>query len=331
MKLHLPHSLCLLVMLLCMLWHAEATGAREPIQSEQNRTIAIRGVFFQPWENPLRNRAYDFDTIFKKLHKAGINEVIIQWSQYGDTSFISYGLQHENLFDPLLRAARAHHIHLVFGLYKDPDYFSHLGSSAKQVAQMLQRIRERSVKLAGQLMSRYGEDSLIAGFYLPEEIDDQHWNKKSRRKLLHKHLRLTRNQLHKLAPDQPVFISGFYNGHISPANYARLWQNLITNIPVTLLIQTGTGANQIPVNQSLRYLEALHNTLESSRWGLIYEAFRSSNKNNKAFVPASPATVQHELQLYNRHLPGIFITLYSLKYLTADQHRLIKQISASGQ
>ena len=198
----------------------------------------------------------------------------MQWSAYGDSDF--GGAQ--GWLANSLRSAHAQGLQLVLGLYMDPAYYQRLealdgeGQNSYWKAQL-----GRSLSQYQQLRNAW--QLPVDGWYLPMELDDQHFREAERRDALYIQLQAFNRQL-----DKPLHISAFSAGKLSPGINAA-WLEQLAGLGLTVWWQDGAGTGRLPALVRQGYEQAL-----PCRVGVVREAFRQVSGPGQAFraEPAEP-------------------------------------------
>jgi hypothetical protein len=226
------------------------------------------------------------------LRASGVRTIVLQFS--GDEHG-GYDARHPDTLPvrSLLRAAATLHMDVYVGLYADPRWPEQF-DVAKHLAPPLDDEAGRAY--LGEL-SRASE--AFAGFYIPEEIDEQTWDTPERAPLLAAFLERSASALRSLRPDKPVTISPFYAEKSSPEQYARFWSQLLAQRSVDILmLQDGAGARGTSATRIARTLKALRAALDPLHielWAVV-ELFRQTggppvNEQEFAAVPDELARI----------------------------------------
>lgn len=220
----------------------------------------FRGTFLQPWARHLEWAPEQWDELLGALASLGCEEIILQWCRYDD---FDYG----PLASRLLDAARARRMRLLAGLPYRSAWWDHAGAGA---AEALEELAARAQRFAGGAEARlWRRHPAFAGWYLPEEIDDDRWLAPARRRLLAAALDRVAGLL------RPLAVSGFTNRAHTPAELASFWQELAGRRRLArVLFQDGIGAGKMTLAAWPAYLEALRARL-GRRLEVVVEIFEA--------------------------------------------------------
>ena len=251
-------------------------GAVLPAQGSQ-------GIFYQP---QLRDAALGearWDEIVAQVKREGFDTLIVQWTRYGD----AFAKPEEQAWlAARLKRAQAAGLTLILGLYSDPGFFQRQDQSAGYLVRYLQGLERLNLAQAREWQARIGKGR-IAGWYLPAEIDDLNWRDPERQGLLAGHIERSVAALNALG-DQPVYISSFFTGKMSPQAYRELLTRL-GDPGVSLMVQDGSGTGVLSVAERELYLSALE-PCEGRVAGLVHELFvqQSGEESFRASPLAEP-------------------------------------------
>lgn len=238
---------------------------------------ADQRLFYQPLNRDATVTPAQWQQLWHATVAQGGNTLIVQWSAYGDSDF--GGAQ--GWLASSLRTARAQGLRLVLGLYMDPAYYKRLdeldgeGLNSYWKAQLGRSLSQhQQLRQAWQLP--------VEGWYLPMELDDQHFRDPARREALYSQLQAFNRQL-----DKPLHISAFSAGKLSP-RVNGAWLDQLAGLGLTVWWQDGAGTGRLPPLVRQGYEQAL-----PCRIGVVREAFRQVSVPGQAFraEPAEPTLV----------------------------------------
>ncbi|MFJ4255477.1 DUF4434 family protein [Pseudomonas monteilii] len=235
---------------------------------------ADQRLFYQPLNRDASITPAQWQQLWHATVAQGGKTLIVQWSAYGDSDF--GGAQ--GWLANSLRSAHAQGLQLVMGLYMDPAYYQRLealdgeGQNSYWKAQL-----GRSLSQYQQLRNAW--QLPVDGWYLPMELDDQHFREAERRDALYSQLQAFNRQL-----DKPLHISAFSAGKLSPGVNAA-WLEQLAGLGLTVWWQDGAGTGRLPALVRQGYEQAL-----PCRVGVVREAFRQVSGPGQAFraEPAEP-------------------------------------------
>ncbi|MDC0534823.1 DUF4434 domain-containing protein [Francisellaceae bacterium] len=321
-QIYLRFYLILIISLPFML----SSCVQEKLYQSKNNHNQIQAVFFQPWEHYLEENKYNWNDIFDHLAQSNIHQIVIQWTQYGNSNLLN-DESHGNLFEGIVESAKQHHIKIVFGLYQDPDYFKKIQSPKTNTMAYFNQLRDKSISVAREIIELYGNENVIAGFYIPQEIDNVNWNTSDKTSALKIYLRMLNAEIDTISEFYPVYISGFYNLTTPIKEYALMWKQILEDVPIQVLMQNGVGAMSIPSSVCIDYFNIFNQYLPKGQWGIIAELFVPDTTNSNKFVCAAPKNIQQNIEEYKNRFKDIPIFLFSLTYLTQNNYQLLKSVS----
>jgi hypothetical protein len=275
----------------------------EPAQLCPNQT------FLQIYQTAPGDPGVNFDSLFKKTHKAGFDTVFLQWSSYDDLSFYPDSrpsIKTDPRLTSIIRAACKADTKLWLGLHHDSQFWNR---SAKPLKDVKHYLHERLVDLKQRLPAIHSaidkatpQTDCLKGWYIADEIDDMTWADSDYQKLLIDNLVATRNLLKEAEPRWPVAISGFTNRIKSPQDYAKLWDKLLTKANINLLLfQDGIGAGKLTLPTLVDYVQPLAAMAKENSYNVsvVVELFNMRKKKDGShyFSSAAVARVKQQLAL----------------------------------
>ena len=245
----------ILLLLVCL----PVVADQRVIYQPQSRDAVLGvGQWCQLWQDTVRN---------------GGKTLIVQWTRYGDERFGGA----EGWLAASLKEAHAQGLELVVGLYLDSAYYTRIseldagGLAAYWKSQLGDSLaQQREVR-------RWGLP--VAGWYLPMELDDLHFQTAERRDALFVQLQEFNRKL-----DAPLHLSAFSTGKLAPGVQAA-WFAGLAGLNLKLWWQDGNGTGRLPALVRDSYAKAL-----PCQVGIIREAFRQVSAEGQPFraVPQQP-------------------------------------------
>ena len=263
------------------------------------------------WQPLNEDKSLSYPAIQARLtsiKQQGFDTLLVQWSQFGYERFQIYGTP-EIWLQRLVRATVEADMKLIFGLYHDPEFFVHIQKEGKERQDLLALIRKRSLDQATNDYRYITQLPNFAGWYLPEEIDDMHWNTPLGRQTLSDHLKETVQSLKAITPNAPVFTSAFFSGHLPPKEYALWLAQLEAQTQLRILVQTGYGVGRLTLQEIKAYLDELF-LPKPKIHGLVLETFQFSKGNVSVM---SKSSWQQQLKLVTPYSPNLKVT-FSQRY-----------------
>ncbi len=267
---------------------------------------AVHTTFLQVWNRDRERRPADWYRLFSALAELGIDEVILQWTRYGHTSFY-HG--HGDLLGPVLEAAQRYNMHVMVGLQYDPRFWRAIDKEPKALARYLAE-RTRSVSAQVDELARFIRarrlGAMVSGWYIADELDDETWLEPQKAHALTTYLQTVVQAVRHSGLDRPVAVSGFSNGRTAPARSATLWHGLLRESGVDLfLFQDGIGAGKLTLAALPAYLAALDAEFPGMdrQFRVVTELFRQQKGEAGRFEarPAPYNRILRQLDLATRH------------------------------
>lgn len=280
---------------------------------------AMNAVIYQPQNRDMQVSSAQWQTLMQQLKTLGIDTLVLQWTRYGD-AFASDAEQ--QWLQRQARIAHAAGLQIIVGLYADPDFFSRQMQPDAALGNYLNRLRSEDRAQAQRWLST--ADSVpVSGWYISAEVDDLNWRTPQRQALALNWLQRERQELQHLS-SQPVYVSSFFAGNMSPQGYGTLIRQL-SQSGVQFWIQDGRGVGKLSAAERALYLQSsvgcqaatasVMSAITPPAAGVVYEIFRQ--QPGKAFH-AEPAYRSNDAVLRSLSpCQGKDRLLFSLRYLPA--------------
>ncbi|MFM2030019.1 MAG: hypothetical protein RL517_1211 [Pseudomonadota bacterium] len=253
---------------------------------------AITAIFFQPQASDQSTPLEKWTPIFNELHKKGFDTLVVQWAQYGNSE--NEEKDREWLIQVLTKAKNAN-LKLILGLSADPDVFNKLQQTPATLEMYLQKTYERDQRALLSWTKSSLIDSSI-GWYIPLEVDDREWRAQERRTLLKQFLDREVKQI-QLISKNPVYISSFFTGNMTPINYSKLLTDLKIGIPLKIWVQDGGGTKKLSSQERSLYFQELNNCNANVADGIIFEIFKQTEQDQTFTAePLRPAELAKKLK-----------------------------------
>lgn len=281
------------------------------------RPALFRGTFLQPWARHLEWPSSQWDALFDSLAALACREIVLQWCRYDDVDFAP-------LLPRLLDAARSRRMQFVVGLPYHSTWWQRIAAGPlPALADVVERARAFASSSNARQWARH---PAFAGWYLPEEIDDDHWLPAPRRRAL-------AGALDRLAGAvRPLCISGFTNRAAPPSELAAFWRELAARRRLArVFFQDGIGAGKVTLAAWPAYLEALRSRL-GKRLDVVVEIFESvpSDEGFRAApAPLERILLQADMARRATDRPPFCFSLpdYASPLAGPDAARLFEQLS----
>lgn len=253
----------------------------------------VGGTFLQFWNVHKDWDAERWRALFGYLAELRVREVVIQWTRYD-------GIDYSAVTGRVLEEAGRLGMGVWVGLSHESSWWRALEEGAADEA--LRRTADAHVALASELDAAVRGQRAFRGWYLPEEIDDVHWQGPAAVRL-REHVKGLRRRL------RPLAMSGFSNGRMAPAELGRLWRQVAGGGLDRVLFQDGIGAGKLTLENWPGYLQALGRSL-GRRLTVVVECFEAA-PGGVGFQarPAGLQRIVRQLDLagrYSKNSPLVF-------------------------
>lgn len=256
-----------------------------PVAARPRRSL-FRGTFLQPWARHLDWTAAQWEELLDALAALGCEELVLQWCRYDEVDYAP-------LVGPLLEGVRRRHMRLAIGLPYESAWWRRIGEDAPTALEaMVSRARAFASRPEARLWRRH---RAFVGWYLPEEIDDDHWWPVPRRRML-------ADAFDRLAGlVRPLWAGGFTNRNHAATELAAFWHELAARRRLErVLVQDGIGAGKVTMAAWPAYLEALRARL-GRRLEVVVEIFEAAGADGEfRAVPAPAERVLAQAELARR-------------------------------
>ncbi|MDD0974729.1 DUF4434 family protein [Pseudomonas fontis] len=229
--------------------------------------VADQQLFYQPLNRDARLSDAQWRQIWKASVDQGGKTLIVQWTAYRDDTFGGP----QGWLAKSLKQAHAQGLQLVLGLHMDSAYYQRISEmDTAGLASYWQAQLGRSI--AQQRLLRKDWQLPVAGWYLPLELDDLHFQAADRREILLRQLQAFNRQL-----DAPLHLSAFSAGKLAPAINAQ-WLEQLAGLNLQVWWQDGAGTGKLAPLVRQQYAAAL-----PCRIGIIHEAFKQVSAEGQPF------------------------------------------------
>ncbi|QOY89739.1 DUF4434 domain-containing protein [Paludibaculum fermentans] len=253
----------------------------------------VGGTFLQFWNFHKDWDGARWQALFGYLAELRVREVVIQWTRYD-------GIDYSGVTRRVLELADRAGMGVWVGLAYEPAWWRALEEGAGEA--LLRRTAEAHLALAAELKSVVRRQRAFRGWYLPEEIDDVHWQGAAAAGL-HEHVKGLRRRL------RPLAMSGFSNGRMAPAELGRFWRQVPGGGLDRVLFQDGIGAGKLTLENWPGYLQALERSL-GRRLTVVVESFEAvPGAQGFQARPAGLERIRRQVELagrYSKNAPVVF-------------------------
>lgn len=279
---------------------------------------AMQGVFWQPQVRDLLVSDQAWATLMMKVRQQGFDTLVLQWTQH-DSSFTE-GKQRQQLLDKVVAAQQAG-FKIIAGLHWDSQFFVLQKQSGEALAAYLRQLAVQDLEQLILLQSQL--PLAVDGWYVSAEIDDKNWRSFSQRKRLLSWLSSLRLRLSEHS-EQPVYISSFFAGNMSPKAYAEMLAD-ISEADYRVWIQDGAGVQVLSAAERQLYLDRAVscNGQAALVSGVIYELFQQDGQGR--FVAAEQKSASPQFKSLKQQGCEHQQLYFSLRYLPAAKYVLEQQ------
>lgn len=257
---------------------SEVTGAAQSRKATPTLSLDAKGAqrldgsFFQPdlvvnWD------ASDFSAEYDVMKDVDMDHVIWQWTVDSKRKQAYYpteipgisAISTNDLVETSLKEAKKQGIKVWLGLNSNDDWSKYYANNEKWLTTEV----SLSKAIAQELWSRYGAKygDTIAGFYLPMEVDNVHFqNKEKQKRIAEAYLQIT-EEIHHMAK-KPVMIAPFFNQKkgLDASKYADMWGNILRVAPIDVIaLQDGIGCDHASVDTIGKWLSVLEKKMKEVR------------------------------------------------------------------
>ena len=272
--------------------------------------FALNGVFYQPQLRDMDIPMERWHSIFSEVKARQFDTLVVQWSQYGS----AFESETERAWlEKVVDLATQRGLNIIMGLYADPGQSEEIQTSNSLIEPYFLEVKDKNVLLATHWLETLPANRLI-GWYLAFEVDDRRWRDRDDMVWLGHQIRRDVQAMGTLEPKLPVYLSTYFGGHTTPANYRDLLSDLAHVSGARLWVQDGRGTRRLMPGETDIYMQALSNCKNSPVSGWIIEAFQQTGSND-AFR-AHPLTRTALKKALDQKLPcGEDRLIFSLRYL----------------
>jgi chitodextrinase len=223
---------------------------------------SLSGSFLQPdlgdqWTDRQWTKEFSY------MRKAGLNQMIIQWTADSLEKTTIYPTQlpgyrqstKTDVVERALRTADAGGAQVYLGLQANNDWWTNYANNAP----WLQNEAKVGNQIADELWLQYGQHASLAGWYLWFEVDNVNEPTPVQWKRLSVFFRTVADHLHKLTPGKPVMISPFYNSRsgLAPSQWRSMWEYILSRSSLDILaLQDGVGVGHATAAQLPAWFKA---------------------------------------------------------------------------
>ncbi|MFL6416256.1 MAG: DUF4434 domain-containing protein [Bryobacteraceae bacterium] len=298
---------------------AEDQARRQPVR--------INGTFLQLLSEHNQWPQSRWSELFGYFQQLGLRFLILQWSVIDDTAFYPsdrFKSATTSTIEAVLKEADDHGISVRLGLIQDSDYWTRIAGDTVSVKTYLDSVRVRSLTAAQELAKLMTGHKSLAGWYIPQEVDDVTWRDRQTREALTEGVSSIVVGLRKLTPKLTISISAFAQGQASPKGFEEFWSNFFASTKLDcVLFQDGVGVNKLQISEVPLYMSALKQaaTKAGRRADVVVELLEQTSGppiDEKAFhaKPATMERIERQLKSIEQFGPEEVIGFSVPEYMT---------------
>ncbi|NUT20590.1 MAG: DUF4434 domain-containing protein [Hamadaea sp.] len=282
-------------------------------------TPRLAGSFIQPaladgWTNTQLANEYTY------LTNACMTTQVIQWTADSKhhTATYSTGLSGytkstaTEVPDRILSKAETAGVNVYVGLQINDDWWTNYADNATWLANEA----TLAENLADELWSNYGPYDSFAGWYLPFEADNLHFQTTAQQDALAGFYADVIGHLHTLSPGLPVVTSPFYNanltGTLDPTGWQSMWTRILGTAPIdAIALQDGVGAGHATSTQLASWFSATKNAITAARPAtLLYDDVETFVLGASGFQPMPIKDVVTDMAAVSSYVSGYWAFSY---------------------
>lgn len=252
----------------------------------------LDGAFIQYSPATARLTAEDWRAEMDAFHEAGLRILVLQWLKAGERRYIPDEPGGVDATEIILAYADAHDIQVFVGLAHDDGWWAGWSDPA-----YLDRTAAENIRAAEQAWGRYRGHASFAGWYIPQELWDEHTDQQL--DLLRGFLRKVSARCNELAPGKPVSIAPFFAGTVPPERLRAAYTRLLDDAGIDILmLQDGVGARawddrvEEAVTPYFRAMKAACDATQVRLWADL-ECF--TKVGERGFAPAHVDRLRRQL------------------------------------
>ena len=280
----------------------------------------VKGIFLQPSAGYLKRDYSEWLRIFTRLKDRNIDTLYVQWSAENGRVYADIPVENHDsqaLLERIFQAARECRLKVFLGLYHETTYWQQIPAPGDVLENFFYLRVAANERLLEQLYKKFGEEPSLAGYYIPDEIDDLNWRTPDRVGFFNGYLKLMVERIRKFDRKRPVAVSAFFRSRTAPRIFAENLFSILKGSGINrLLVQDGAGENNPAESDRARYFEKIKEVNEKGvELGGIIEIFSRTSPEGKPFaaVPASRDRINQQLSEARKFFDNLVV--FSLEYL----------------
>ncbi len=294
--------------------------------AEASCSPQFHGSFIQINSSQFHYTAVDWTRELELLRSVSADTVVIQFTGDPGGAFDNRKAD-DRPVSALLNAASLLNMQVFLGLHHDPRW-PHEAVASEGLPPPLDQS-----EVTDYLVSICRIHASCAGWYLPQEVDDQTWSSPQATIKLREFLRNARQTLARLDPGRPVAIAPYFTGKLEPAAHAQWWSTVLPSTGINIvMLQDGVGTRRASSREAADYLRDFRRVAEREHvrlWSVIelFSQVHGYPVDHEPFaaVPATYAQVRRSL-LEEAPIVERMIAFTILDYMNPKRGRAAKTL-----
>jgi hypothetical protein len=282
-------------------------------------TPRLAGSFIQPaladgWTNTQITNEYT------NLKAACMTQQVLQWTADSKAHTATYatGLSGysqstaTDVPDRLLSRAETAGVQVYIGLQVNDDWWTKYADDTTWLANEATLAKN----LAAELYANYGAYDSFAGWYLPFEADNYHFQTTTQQDNLAAFYADVIGYLHTLSPGLKVATSPFFNtnlaGSLDSSGWQTMWTRILATAPIDIIaLQDGVGAGHASSSQLAAWFSATKNAITASRPStLLYDDAETFILGPSGFQPMPVKDIVTDMAAVSTSVSGYWSFAY---------------------
>jgi hypothetical protein len=247
---------------------APPPGEKAPASGPQ----LLDGSFFQP-DLVVNWTEADFSAEYGAMKDAAMNHIIWQWTvdsgkkqAYYPTALPGFSrVSSRDLVGISLKEAKKKGLQVWLGLGLNKAWEKHYANNE----QWLKNEMSLNISIVQELWRQYGKDyaGTIAGFYLPMEGDNVHFQDTEKQKRMARAYKGSTDEIHSTTA-KPVMIAPYFRQRAgqNALKYADMWGDILAVAPIDVIaLQDGIGCGHASISTIGEWLTALGTKIREVR------------------------------------------------------------------
>jgi hypothetical protein len=257
-----------------------------------------KAIFYQPHSNDASVTMVQWNDLLEELHQNGYREIVIQWTQYGSTNFVTKA----GYLKEVLHIAQAKKFKIWLGLYLPDGYYQVMEDKKLASAEFFKSTISKNRRWLSllEIQSLVNKEN-FAGWYLPMELTHNYLQQHTRQD---RDIILTALKDLTSSVEEKIAVS-YFLANDTTLNAAFFDTTLLKKMGLELWLQKGDGLKKHTiVNQLIKKMDCeigviSENFVQTSDNNAPFEA----KKNNKSEVVDDVTRCHKKITFSLRYLP----------------------------